>query len=121
MRPEDSDQGLLWDMMRYAERVTILTSRTHFSEYEKDWTMQLAMERAIEVIGEAANKVSKSFREQHPEIPWQRIIGQRHFLAHEYGEVKQERIWQTATVHVPELIEQLRPLLPGYQSEGADD
>lgn len=121
MRPEDQDLGLLWDMMHYAERVTILTGRTDFAGYERDWAMQLAMERAIEVIGEAASKVSKAFRAEHPEIPWQQIVGQRHFLAHEYGEVKQERLWQTATVRVPGLLAQLRPLVPGYQSEGLED
>jgi len=121
MRPEDQDLGLLWDMMRYAERVTILAGRTHFAAYEKDWAMQMAIERAIEVIGEAANKVSKEFRAEHPEIPWQQIVGQRHFLAHEYGEVKQERLWQTATVRVPELLDLLRPLVPGYQSQETED
>jgi uncharacterized protein with HEPN domain len=39
-------------------------------------------------------------------------MGQRHVLAHDYGEIKHDRIWRVATVHVPELIEQLKPLVP---------
>lgn len=70
------------------------------------------MERQIEIIGEAARHVSKPFRDAHPEIVWKGITGQRHVLAHEYGEILDERVWRVATVHVPTLIEQLRPLIP---------
>ena len=43
---------------------------------------------------------------------WRKIIAQRHVLAHEYGEVKHESIWLVATVHIPDLIERLEPLVP---------
>jgi uncharacterized protein with HEPN domain len=71
-----------------------------------------AVERHLEIIGEAANKVSEAFRQAHPEIPWRQMIAQRHVLVHEYGEIKHERIWQVATVHLPGLIAGLEPLLP---------
>ena len=70
------------------------------------------MERAIEIIGEAARLVSPSFKIQHAEIPWQQIVSQRNVLAHEYGEISQERIWRVATLRIPELIGQLDSLLP---------
>ena len=63
-------------------------------------------------IGEAASKVSKKFKNTHPEIPWIRIIGQRHVLIHEYGEVEDELVWQVSRKHVPDLIEKLKPLVP---------
>lgn len=63
------------------------------------------------VIGEAANHVSEEFREEHPEIPWIQIIGQRNVLAHEYGEILVERIWLAATKSVPELLEILNALI----------
>ena len=74
--------------------------------------LQLAVERAIEIIGEAARLISASFKEQHPEIPWQQIIAQRHVLAHDYGEISHDRIWLVATRWIPDLINQLEPLLP---------
>jgi uncharacterized protein with HEPN domain len=49
------------------------------------------------IIGEAANHVSTKFREQHPEIEWAQIIGLRNILAHEYGEVKTDKIYLAAT------------------------
>jgi uncharacterized protein with HEPN domain len=62
----------------------------------------------LEIIGEAAGRVATSFRNAHPEIPWRQIIGQRNVLIHEYGEIKQERIWKTVTENIPQLIEQLK-------------
>jgi len=62
----------------------------------------------LEIIGEAAGRVSTSFRNAHPEIPWRQIIGQRNVLIHEYGEIKQERIWKTVTENIPQLIELLK-------------
>ncbi len=77
----------------------------------------MSMERAMEVVGEAARRVSPEFQSAHGEIPWALIIGQRNILAHEYGEVRSERIWETATVHVPTLIESLELLVPDAASQ----
>jgi uncharacterized protein with HEPN domain len=72
----------------------------------------LRSKRAIEIIGEAARRVSETVKSSHPEIPWQKMVAQRNVLAHEYGEIKQERIWLVATTHIPELVRLLKPLLP---------
>ena len=77
-----------------------------------DRKLQLAVERALEIIGEAARLVSPPFKANHAEIQWKEIIGQRNVLAHEYGEINQERIWLVVTRRIPELIELLEPLLP---------
>src|SRR4030042_6665995 len=77
-----------------------------------DKLVRYAVERRIEVIGEAARHISESFKMMHPEIPWRRIIGQRNILAHEYGEILVERIWRTAKESLPELVELLNQLIP---------
>ena len=77
MRPEDRDAGCLWDMLDAARTVRDFTTGVGLDEYRADRKLQLAVERAIEIIGEAARLVSASFKEQHPEIPWQQIIAQR--------------------------------------------
>jgi uncharacterized protein with HEPN domain len=56
--------------------------------------------------------VSPAFKEAHPQLPWRQMVGLRNMLAHEYGEVQHERVWQIATQHVPALIAGLRPLVP---------
>lgn len=112
MPPEMADPAYLLDMLQYARKAVSLVSGMDLNGYLDDRTIQLAVERAVEIVGEAARRVSREFQNHHPEIAWQPIIAQRHILAHEYGEVQADRIWRVATIHLPELIRQLEPLVP---------
>ena len=111
MQPEQRDAAYLWDMLDAARMVQELTCDHDFARYSKDRRTQLAVERSLEIIGEAAGRVSDLFREDHLEIPWRQIIGQRNILIHEYGEIKQERIWKVVKENIPQLIKQLEPLI----------
>src|SRR3989338_11662604 len=104
MRPEERDAAYLWDMLDAAKTVRSFVKDIPFHQYERDRKLQFAVERAIEIIGEAARNVSEEFQRKHPEIPWRGIIGQRHMLANEYGEIMQERLWTVASKRIPELI-----------------
>lgn len=112
MPPEERDPAYLWDMLDAAQTVRQLVAGLSVNSYLRDRRTQLAVERAIEIVGEAARRVSAAFQQAHSEIPWAGIIAQRNVIAHEYGEIKQERIWVVATVHMEDLITKLRPLLP---------
>ncbi len=112
MQPENSDTAYLWDMLRYARMAVALVENLSIAAYAGDQTRQLALERALEVVGESAGKVSQAFRADHPEIPWRKIIGLRNVLAHDYGNILQERLWNVAVNHVPELIQSIEPLVP---------
>ena len=112
MHLDDKDAGYLWDMLDSARTIDNFVSGVSINQYMHDRQLQLAVERAIEIIGEAARRVSKVFQEAHSDIPWQNIIAQRNVLAHEYGEIKQELIWKVATVRIPELIAALELLVP---------
>lgn len=112
MQPSTKDAACLWDMLEAARNVVAFTSGIGFEQYRIDPMRQRAVERVVEIIGEAARKVSQEFQQAHPEIPWKKIMAQRHVLAHEYGEIRQDRLWSVATTHVPELIGLLEPLLP---------
>ena len=117
MRPEQRDAAYLWDMLDAARSVREITTGVTLAEYLQNRLMYRAVERELEILGEAARRLSEAFREAHPEIPWQKIVGQRNVLAHEYGEINQERIWAVATKSLPELIDQLEPLLPAPPSD----
>ena len=108
----DRDAARLWDMLTYAREVVQSLEGIGFEAFQADRNLSLATERRLEIIGEAASHVSSFLRERYPAIPWRKIIAQRNVLAHEYGEVRQEAIFRVATVHVPELVEQLEPLVP---------
>lgn len=49
---------------------------------------QHAIVRALEILGEAASKVSSEYRQQHPEIPWREMIGMRNRLIHDYNSLR---------------------------------
>lgn len=112
MPPDEQDAARLWDMLEYAREIEQTVGGVTFEHYMGDKTLRLATERRIEIIGEAARNVSRPFQEVHAEIPWQKIVAQRHVLAHEYGEVRQEIIYRVATTHIRKLIAQLVPLIP---------
>lgn len=63
--------------------------------------------RELEIIGEAAGKLSKNFKSEHPEIPWADIVGMRNRLIHEYFGIDVKLVWQTSQKNVPELKEKL--------------
>jgi uncharacterized protein with HEPN domain len=115
MQPKDRDPAYLWDMLENAQTIVQYTSGITIEEYLKDRKLQLAMERALEIIGEAARRISPEFKTKHHEIPWRKIIGQRNVIAHEYGEIKQDRIWTVVSFNIPELIEKLEPVLKQYE------
>jgi uncharacterized protein with HEPN domain len=107
------DAGYLWDMLDSAKSVFEFTGGISQDEYLENRMCQLAVERSLEIIGEAAKRVSDGFKREHDEIPWRSLIGLRNVLAHEYGEIKRERIWVLAKKEIPELIGILNRLLPG--------
>jgi len=112
MQPEAKDAAYLWDMLDAARAVREFVARRSFSDYVADRMLRGAVERHLEIIGEAANRVSRGFREAHAEIPWQRIVAQRNMLTHEYGEIEHALVWRVATTRIPELIQELERLLP---------
>src|SRR5687768_627827 len=111
------DAAWLLDMLTAAQAVVSFVAGRTFQQYETDLMFRSAVERQIEIIGEAARGLSDTFKAAHPEIPWRPIMAQRHRLAHEYGEIDNGLIWRVATVHVPELIVQITPLIPPPPSE----
>jgi uncharacterized protein with HEPN domain len=106
------DAAFLLDMLNAARAVESFVKGRSAEDYLKDLMFRSAVERQIEIIGEAARGVSDDFKTAHPEIPWRPIMAQRHRLAHEYGEINDELIWRVATIYIPALIQQIEPLAP---------
>jgi len=121
MPHDDDDAAYLWDMLDAARAVQIFIQGKTLEDYTSDRQLRGAVERHIEIIGEAARGVSKGFEAEHPNIPWQKIVAQRHILAHEYGRVNHKVIWRIATERIPELIAQLEPLVPPPPDETHDE
>jgi uncharacterized protein with HEPN domain len=65
----------------------------------------------LEIVGEAANRVSDDVRARHPEVPWRAIIDFRNLLAHGYEYVLLDRVWQVIVADLPPFEEQIRAIL----------
>jgi uncharacterized protein with HEPN domain len=108
----DRDKVYLWDMLKAAQGVVSSLRGFSFVQYAADENLRLATERRIEIIGEAARRISPELKEAHSEIPCRLIVDQRNVLIHAYDELETERIWALAQQDIPRLLEQLEELMP---------
>ena len=97
-------------MLDHARTIREISAGVTFHQYINSKILQLAVERALEIIGEASKNISDDFKNKHPGIPWRGIAAQRNVIAHEYGEIRQERLWIVVTERIPSLISQLEQL-----------
>ena len=111
MRPEDRDRAYLWDMREFARESRRLVRRIEFASLEKDSMRRLALERTLELLGEAARRVSADMQRAYPAIGWRDLIGQRNVLAHDYGEIDHRRLYDGARMKIPVLLAELDRIL----------
>ena len=105
------DRARIAHMLDAAEAVAEFVSGRQRSDLDRNRMLLFALVRAIEVLGEAASKVSMETRSRLPEIPWPAIVGMRNRLIHGYFDVDPEIVWKTVTLEVPPLRDLLRKVL----------
>jgi len=118
MLPEERDRGALLDMLQQCRGILATVEGRSFQVYRTDENLRYALERRIEIIGEAAKRLSDSVKNDHPEIPWQKIVAMRNILAHEYGDVEDEIVWRVTQTHIPELTIQLQAIISSQDEQG---
>jgi uncharacterized protein with HEPN domain len=102
------DEVRIGHILAESQRVArFITGKTRDDLYG-DELLALGLTRVIEIIGEAASKVSQETRASIPEIPWQAIIGMRNRLVHAYFDVDLNILWRAATEEVPKLAATLK-------------
>ena len=111
MKAKDRDLAHLWDMRKFALESHAMVRRVVFERLEKDSMRRLALERALELVGEAARRVSEDLQRRHPEIDWRGLIGQRNVIAHDYGAIDHRRLYDTARLVIPSLTAALDAML----------
>lgn len=90
--------------------IEFLDGRSH-EVLASDRMLLFAIVRALEVVGEAAGKVSEGTRSSVPDIPWRAIVGMRNRLIHGYFDIDTEVVWQTVARELPGLIPRMREVL----------
>lgn len=109
--PRERDLVKCEDMRLYAVRAREFLGSRSLDEFQADDLIQSAVIRCIEVIGEAARSVSDSTRNKAPGIPWSLVTGMRNILAHDYGAVNLDKVYNVVTEHLPRLIPHLEALI----------
>jgi len=110
MQLNENDLSFIIDIVDCVIDVNEFTNSIEFSQFEKDKMRKLAVERQLEIIGQAANKISLETQKIFENIPWKNIIGLRNRLAHDYGEILAERIWKISKTSINELLNELEKI-----------
>ena len=105
------DRVSLKDMLSHCREAAELLGDSGLEELGHDRVMQLALTRLMEIVGEAANRVSQTIRQKNPKIPWARIIGMRNRLIHGYDVIDLDLLWDTVTDDLPPLIAALQEIV----------
>lgn len=106
-----SDESTLFDVVRAARLIVEFSVQTDAESIEDDLLIQSAILHQLLVMGEAVKRLSDTFRQNHPDVPWRLIARMRDRLIHGYDDVDLEMVWTTVESDVPEILEKLAPLL----------
>lgn len=116
--PQD-DPIRLRHILDSTERALRIASRHRREDLDSDEEFELALTKAIEVIGEAASRVSDECRARNPQVPWLDIVAMRHRLVHGYYEVNLDILWNTVAVDLPPLLSEIRGAIEREEARGS--
>ncbi len=101
----------LRDITDWMENTQLFVDDINQREFIDDLKTRSAVERAVEIIGEASKHIPDDIRMQFPDVPWQRMAGMRDRVIHAYFGVDYDILWQTVTQEIPPLLERLREIV----------
>ena len=110
MPPKDieKDRNRIRHMLKAIAEIKKFTKDKSLQDFRKDRQLLLATVKDIEIIGEAASKISKAFQDKYGQIPWKEIISTRNRLIHGYFEINEKIVWQTIEQDLIPLERQLK-------------
>jgi len=106
------DEATLLDIAQAARRIVSFVRGVDEASFAANAEKHWAVVAQLLIIDEAVTRLSNEFRSSHPEIAWAKIAGMRNRLIHGYDTIRWDLVWRTATEAVPQLLEQIEPLLP---------
>lgn len=100
----------LQDILDAIDRVSSYVEGMTYADFLSDRKTQDAVTRNIEIIGEAARSLPGEFKEKHPDIPWEEIVGMRNVIVHEYFGILPDVVWDVIENELPPLRSQIAKL-----------
>lgn len=116
-----SDFVRLRHMLDAAREALSFTKDRSRSDLDNDRMLVLSLVKDIEIIGEAASKVSPEVSTNNPDIPWIDIVDMRNHLIHAYFDVDVDIVWDTVTKDLPSLISTLEKIITLEENPGTGD
>ena len=107
----ENDRGRLIHMLEAAQEAHQLSIGYTRAALENNRMLQLALVKAVEIVGEAASHITDEFQARHTQIPWAQIRGMRHRLVHAYYDIDLGVLWDTVSNALPPLIAELRQII----------
>jgi uncharacterized protein with HEPN domain len=104
------DSERLLDILEAIDRIQQKVPRTR-AEFDSDEVLQIWVIHFLQIIGEAASRLSERLQAQHSDIPWKKIAGMRHILVHDYFEIDLDIVWATIDQDLPLLQAQIKAAL----------
>jgi uncharacterized protein with HEPN domain len=118
---QHDDTVSLRQMLDHLEEAVALAQGRTREDLESDRVFFLVLLKLVEIVGEAATRVSQATQAAHPEIPWREIIGTRNRLIHGYDAVDYAILWEIVATDFPSLAAQIRELLVTGHDAAAQD
>jgi uncharacterized protein with HEPN domain len=104
------DKTRINHMFDAAQKAVNFVNNQTLQDLENDEILALALVKLIEIVGEAASRISKEYQAEHPQIPWSAMIGMRNRLVHAYFDINLKILWQTTQEDLPSLMDKLKKL-----------
>lgn len=98
------------DILEYAQSASEFVENVSFEMLKNDKKTAFAIVRALEVIGEASNRIPEEIKEKYPNIPWHKIRGLRNKIVHNYDQIDYTIIWNILQNEIPKLINQVEEI-----------
>ena len=106
------DSSYLADMLLAARNAVNFSEGLTLQQFKQDALHQNAVVKAVEIVGEAASRLSAKTKEELPEIAWDKVVSMRHRLVHDYFAVDYDIVWDVVRNDLPKLIAQLEAITP---------
>lgn len=107
----EADRIRLQHMLDAATEALAFVGGKTKSDLLSDRQLALALIKEIEILGEAASRISTEMKQQRPEVPWSAIVGMRNRLIHAYADIDLEVVWSAVSSDLPMLVRMVEDLL----------
>jgi uncharacterized protein with HEPN domain len=105
-----NDRERLADILEAAHKISTRVARGR-ARFDTDEDLQIVLTHLVQVIGEAASRITPELTAHHPHVPWRQIIGMRNRVVHDYFEIDLDILWTAVTHDVPYLAHQIDAIL----------